>query len=148
MKTIYALLLLLVCSCHSNDKNITIPSENEVKAAIKKTMANQETAWNNHDLEGFMQGYWKNDSLRFFGSKGLTYGWDNALSNYKNAYPTPNETGTLKFVITDISKIENGAYLVFGEYHLERSVGNANGIFTIVFKYINGHWKIIADMSC
>lgn len=148
MKPIYALLLLLAFSCHSNDKNHTIPSDNEVKAAITKTMAFQERAWSNHDLEGFMQGYWKNDSLRFFGSKGLTYGWDNALSNYRKSYPTPNETGTLKFVITDISKIENGAYLVFGEYHLKRNVGNANGIFTIVFKYIDGDWKIIADMSC
>lgn len=148
MKPIYLFLLILVFSCNSNVKNDTFPSENEAKTAIEKVLANQEIAWNNHDLEGFMQGYWKNDSLRFFGSKGLTYGWDKALSNYKNGYPTPDETGTLKFVITDISKIENGAYLVFGEYHLERNVGNANGIFTIVFKYINGHWKIIADMSC
>lgn len=124
------------------------PSESGAKIAIKKALANQEIAWNTHDLEGFMDGYWKNDSLKFFGKSGMTYGWDKSLSNYKTYYPTTEESGTLKFVITDISMIAKGAYLVFGEYHLERNVGNTNGVFTIIFKYINGHWKIIADMSC
>ena len=27
-------------------------------------------------------------------------------------------------------------------------VGNADGVFIIIFKKINGEWKIIADMSC
>ncbi|MBA6153178.1 YybH family protein [Gelidibacter maritimus] len=148
MRFSYAFLLLFVFSCQSYDKTNTFPSEREARTAIEKVLADQEIAWNNHDLEGFMQGYWKNDSLRFFGSNGLTYGWDKALANYNKGYPSPNESGTLKFVVTDISKIENANYLVFGEYHLERNIGNANGIFTIIFKYIDGQWKIIADMSC
>jgi len=35
-----------------------------------------------------------------------------------------------------------------GEYHLTRNVGDANGVFMIIFKKINGEWKIIADTSC
>ncbi len=34
-----------------------------------------------------------------------------------------------------------------GEYHLKRNVGNATGIFMIIFKRIEGEWKIIADTS-
>ena len=47
---------------------------NTAKSAILKVMKDQETAWNNGDLEGFMQGYWKSDSLKFYGSNGLTKG--------------------------------------------------------------------------
>ena len=118
------------------------------KSEILKVMHNQEKAWNKHDLEGFMQGYWKNDSLKFFGSRGLTYGWNNTLDNYKKTYPTKIESGTLEFVIKDISKIENDNYLVMGEYHLTRDAGDAQGVFMVVFKKINGKWKIVADMSC
>ena len=32
----------------------------------------QQIAWPKHDLEGFMQGYWKSDSLKFYGSNGVT----------------------------------------------------------------------------
>ena len=53
-----------------------------------------------------------------------------------------------KFKINDISKIKEEAYFVMGEYYLTRKVGNANGVFMIIFKKIDGEWKIIADTSC
>ena len=48
----------------------------------------------------------------------------------------------------DISKINNESYFVMGEYYLKRNIGDANGVFMIIFKKINGEWKIIADTSC
>ena len=123
-------------------------TEKEDEKAIKSVMALQEEAWTNNDLEGFMQGYWKSDSLKFFGSGGLTKGWQKTLDNYKRNYPTKAHSGTLKFTIKDISKIEEDSYWVMGKYHLKRSVGDANGVFLIIFKKINGEWKIVADMSC
>lgn len=138
----YFFILCILCSCQNSN------TESEDKAAIKNIMAIQQEAWNKHDLEGFMEGYWKNDSLKFYGSRGITYGWQNTLDNYKKGYPTKAESGTLKFVINDVSKIETESYWVMGEYHLTRPVGNANGTFIIIFKKINGEWKIVADMSC
>ena len=115
---------------------------------IKQVLQDQQTAWNNYDLEGFMQGYWKSDELKFYGSNGIVRGWNKTLERYKKAYPSKEHTGTLKFVINDISEIEKNSYYVMGEYHLSRSVGDANGIFMIIFKKIEGEWKIIADTSC
>ena len=123
-------------------------TEQENKDTILSIMKIQEKAWSNHDIEGFMEGYWKNDSLKFYGSSGLTYGWDKTLANYKKGYPTKDHSGTLNFTIDDISKIDNESYFVMGQYHLKRNVGDANGVFMIIFKKINGEWKIIADMSC
>ncbi len=123
-------------------------TEQQDKDAILSVMSTQEKAWSNHDLEGFMQGYWKSDSLKFYGSSGLTKGWNQTLANYKKGYPTKEHSGTLNFKINDITKIENDSYYVMGEYHLKRSVGDANGVFIIIFKKINGEWKIVADMSC
>jgi len=124
------------------------PSFSDDEIAIRKVLDDQRLAWNAHDLEGFMEGYWKSDDLKFYGSNGVTYGWNNTLERYRKAYPSKDHTGTLTFVINDISGIENGSYYVMGEYHLQRKVGDANGIFMIIFKKINGQWKIIADTSC
>ena len=118
------------------------------ETAIKKVLEDQRLAWNNYDLEGFMLGYWNSEELKFYGSNGVTYGWKNTLERYKAAYPSKEHTGTLKFVLNDISQINKGSYYVMGEYHLERSVGNADGIFMIILKKIDGEWKIIADTSC
>ena len=139
-------LLLLFSLVLFTSFNTIIDNEDEI--AIRKVMADQQIAWNNFDLEGFMQGYWKSEELKFYGSNGVTYGWNNTLARYKKGYPSKEYTGNLKFVLNDISKIDKTSYYVMGEYHLERSVGNADGIFMIIFKKINGQWKIIADTSC
>ena len=123
-------------------------STDEDRKAIIEVMKIQEKAWSQNDLEGFMQGYWKSDSLKFYGSSGITYGWEQTLANYKKGYLTKDHSGTLSFKLHDISKIEKDSYWVMGEYFLKRSVGDANGIFMIIFKKIGGDWKIVADMSC
>lgn len=156
MKPIYTILLaLLFVSCITVKADVTTEqnkqvttSPTEAEAAIRLVMEAQEIAWNNHDLEGFMEGYWKSDSLKFYGSNGLTLGWENTLANYKKGYPTKAESGSLNFVINDISQIEGDNYWVMGEYHLKREVGDADGVFIIIFKKIKEQWKIIADMSC
>jgi len=141
-------LLLLLCITFSLACTDTHTSIQEDKDAIIAVMKTQEEAWSNHDLEGFMEGYWKSDSLKFYGSSGLTSGWEKTLANYKKGYPTKEHTGTLKFKINELSKISDDAYYVMGEYHLIRKVGKADGVFMIIFKKINGEWKIIADTSC
>lgn len=122
-------------------------SEAEDVKAIKAVMQLQQEAWSQNDLETFMQGYWKSDSLKFYGSKGLTKGWKQTLANYKKGYPTKDHSGTLNFVLDDITKIEENSYWVMGQYHLQRKVGDAHGNFLIIFKKIDGEWKIVADMS-
>ena len=154
MKLLYSLLItLLFTSCISVKADINSTAEESTdyelaEAGIRLVLEKQVTAWNKHDLEGFMDGYWKNDQLKFYGASGLTLGWDQTLANYKKRYPTKRETGTLNFVINDISIIEGNNYWVMGEYHLKREIGDAEGIFIIIFKQINGEWKIVADMSC
>ena len=139
-------LLLLICvvSTFYCNAQTTDSKDND---AILKVLKKQRLAWSDNNLEKFMEGYWKNDSLKFYGSNGITYGWENTLERYKKAYPTKEHTGKLNFKINDISKISEGAYYVMGEYHLKREVGNADGIFMIILKKINGEWKIIADTS-
>lgn len=138
---LYIFCLITFSSCNTN----TIEDD---KNAIISIMNDQEEAWSNHDIEGFMQGYWKSDSLKFYGSSGITYGWDKTLANYKKRYPTKSESGKLTFTIDDITPIENESYYVMGQYHLKRDIGDANGVFMIIFKKINGEFKIVADLSC
>ena len=158
MKIIYTLIFIFsLWSCTGNsDQTNQVPQEKvqtqnteaQDKAAILKVMKDQEIAWSNNDLEGFMKGYIKSDSLKFYGKSGLTKGWQQTLDNYKKGYPTSQHSGSLTFTVNDISKIETNSYWVMGEYFLSRKVGDAEGVFMIIFKNIGGNWKIVADMSC
>ena len=100
--------------CFMRGKN----NKTDYKKTILSILETQEQAWNNYDLEGFMEDYWKSDSLKFYGASGLTYGWQKTLDNYHKRYASKEHTGTLNFKINNISKINDGAYFVMGEYHL------------------------------
>lgn len=114
---------------------------------IRKIMAKQEAAWNRGDLEAFMGGYWNSDSLKFIGSRGLTYGWQQTLDNYKKGYPDPDAMGKLKFTIISVEKLSGKSAYVIGKWHLARKAGDLSGHYTLLWKKIKGTWVIVADHS-
>jgi len=147
MKT-FKLILLFVFLLSLNGYAQEEKSNYETsKKEITDMMLQQATDWSNGDIEAFMEGYIKSDSLKFVGSKGLTYGWKNTLENYKKGYPTKDHTGTLTFKLLEFDQLTDAVFLVIGEFHLKRTVGDASGMFSIILKRIDGKWKIIADHS-
>ncbi|MDZ4679810.1 MAG: nuclear transport factor 2 family protein [Saprospiraceae bacterium] len=121
--------------------------ENAAIIAIRNVMQAQETAWNKGDLEGFMEGYLHSDNLCFIGSKGLTYGWDATLANYKQGYPDRATMGMLTFTLIRVEKLSGKAAFVIGKWHLKRDAGDLSGHFTLLWKKIKGKWLIVADHS-
>lgn len=115
--------------------------------AIRKTLNDQLIAWNNGNLENFMQGYWESDSLKFIGKSGITYGWQQTLKNYKKNYPDTAAMGKLAFKLLEVKSLSKFYFFVIGKWELLRSIGNVSGHFTLLFKKINNRWVIIADHS-
>jgi ketosteroid isomerase-like protein len=115
--------------------------------SVRKVLSEQTKAWNDGDLEGFMQGYWKNDSLMFIGKGGISWGWQKTLENYKRGYPDTAAMGKLSFNVIIAKKLSPEYYYVVGQWMLTRSVGNLSGYYNLLFKRIMGQWLIIADHS-
>ncbi|MEP2936120.1 MAG: nuclear transport factor 2 family protein [Gilvibacter sp.] len=145
MKTTFFSLFIFTILCIACTSTTNIDQD---KQEIRAVMAKQQAAWSEGDVYEFMEGYWKSDSLKFYGSRGLTNGWEQTLSNYKKSYKTKVEMGSLQFTLDDISPIENQSYWVMGRWELTRENDAPNGTFLIIFKKIDGQWRIVADMSC
>lgn len=118
------------------------------KSAIHNVMAHQEKCWNAGDIDCFMNGYWRSDSLKFIGRKGLIYGWQQTLDNYKESYPNKLEMGQLTFNILSTELLSEGAVLLIGKWHLKREENeDLGGHFSLNWKKVGGKWLIIADHS-
>lgn len=122
-------------------------SQSSDEPTIRKVLDNQIKAWNKGDIEGFMQGYWKNDSLMFIGKKGIIWGWQTTLENYKKNYPDTTAMGKLSFDIILVKKLSPDYYYIVGKWMLSRSIGDLSGHYNLLFKKINGTWLIVADHS-
>ena len=126
--------------------NQTFAQQNTTLAEkqILQVLANQQKAWNAGDLESFMAGYWKSDSLQFIG-KNIRHGWQATLDGYKKGYPDKAAMGELRFDIWQTVRLADDAYLVSGKYTLIREKDQLSGPFTLIFRLKAGKWVIVYD---
>ncbi|TKK67652.1 nuclear transport factor 2 family protein [Ilyomonas limi] len=137
MKYLLAASMLCFCViCHAQSTD---------EQAIRAVMNQQVTAWNNGDIESFMQTYLKSDSIMFIGHNGITYGWDSTLAHYKRGYPDRATMGKLTFELKELKPLCGNYYFVVGKFMLEREKGNASGHFDLLFKKVAGKWYIVSD---
>jgi beta-aspartyl-peptidase (threonine type) len=140
MRALFLLFLFLLQAMHS-------PKQDEPVDAVRQILEAQQTAWNRHDLDGFMAGYWNSADLTFFSGARQTTGWRGALDRYKKNYQdTGKEMGRLEFRNLRIEPLGNEAAFVRGSYHLTMSDGKTpHGLFTLIFRKFPDGWKIVHD---
>ncbi len=105
----------------------------------------QVQAWNEGDIGGFMQGYWKSDSLLFTSGGSIQRGWRATLEKYRKSYDTKSKMGILKFSDLEVSLLSPRSAWVFGRWKLEREPDHPKGVFTLIFKKFSHGWKIVHD---
>ena len=115
------------------------------KEAIVKVLNDQHQAWNKGYIEGFMQGYWKSDSLMFIGKTTPVYGWQKTLDRYKKTYPGKAGMGELAFDILQVRVLDKSNAFVLGGWHLKLEKSAPGGYFTLWFRKIKGEGKIVCD---
>jgi uncharacterized protein (TIGR02246 family) len=136
-------LALLVLSASGQE------TSDSARTAIRKVMEEQQAAWNRHDLEGFMTGYWNSPDLTFFSGAHESKGWQAALDRYKKNYQgAGHEMGKLEFANLRIEMLGPEAAFVRGEFRLTMPDGKTpHGLFTLIFREFPEGWKIVHDHS-
>lgn len=119
--------------------------DEKAKMAIRKVMDEQIVAWNRGDVDGFMQGYWKSESLIFVSGDNVRRGWQTVTDNYKKSYNTREKMGVLSFTDLEINVLSKDSATVLGRWKVEAKPNNAQGRFTLVFRKFKEGWRIIHD---
>ena len=133
---------LFIASCHD-----TKPMQSDAVGQIQRVMDQQQEAWNRGDLEVYMNGYWKSDSLRFIGKRGITYGWQPTLDNYKKGYPNADAMGRLQFSNLSMELTGDSSAYVIGKWQLYRTTDTLSGHYSLLWKCMDNQWLIVADHS-
>ena len=128
-------------SCNTVKQIPNDKAESDIKAVMKM----QEQAWSDGDVYQFMEGYWKSENLSFVGKSGINKGWETTLNNYIKGYPSKDAMGKLTFDVLEMNRISRDAYHMIGRYTLVRKVDKPTGLFTLIWKYIDGQWLIVSD---
>ena len=112
---------------------------------ILAVLDRQVDAWNRGDIEGYMQGYWKSDSLLFTSSGKIQRGWQATLEKYKSGYSTKAMMGKLRFSQMEVTQLSPWSAWVFGHWELQREKDHPAGVFTLILRKFSDGWKVIHD---
>lgn len=133
--------IFFIFSCFIATSTWAQNTETELKGILNK----QSNSWNKGDLIGFMDDYWKNDSLQFVTQNGVLKGWQNMLAYYQKSYPTIDKMGKLYFDVISVKEIsETNAHLI-GRWRVQDNESKKEGYFTLLFQKINNRWLIVLD---
>jgi ketosteroid isomerase-like protein len=121
--------------------------EQRAPELIRTVLSSQESAWNAGDLDGFMSYYWKSDELKFLSGDTVTTGWQATHDRYHKRYKADGQKmGKLKFDLLDVDVVNSDAAIVRGKWALTMADGkNPHGLFTLLFRRIDGDWVIVSD---
>lgn len=139
MRSVFLSFLLLA--------GLFVHAQSKEDAAIRQILQTQTEAWNRGDIEGFMQTYWKSDSLLFIGKNGVRHGWQETLNSYKRGYPDTMAMGKLSFDLIEVRQLSPEYYFVVGKWMLARMAGNLSGHYDLLIRRIKGRWVIVSDHS-
>jgi beta-aspartyl-peptidase (threonine type) len=139
-------ILLLATADQAHAQDVSGSYGNDAKA-IERVLRVQQEAWNRHDLEGFMAGYWNSPELTFFSGAKEHDGWQATMDRYLATYGSPgHEMGKLEFSGLRVVVLGQDSAFVRGSWKLTMSDGKTpHGLFTLVFRKFPEGWKIVHD---
>ena len=149
-KTAVVLLLALATFAGSSSQaqNARVNNDDAARAAIRDMLSRQVDAWNAHNLEGFMAGYWNSPDLTFFSGGSVTKGWAPTLERYRAKYLAEGrEMGKLDFFDLEVDVLAPDSAVVYGHWRLTmpKAEQNSGGLFSLVLRKFPDGWKIVHD---
>lgn len=111
---------------------------------IPLILGRQAEAWNDGDIETFMQAYDASGELTFSSGGRVTRGWQSTLDGYRKRYPNRDAMGFLTFSDLEITPLGPTAVLVLGRWQLQRDEP-VGGAFTLVLRKGDDGWRIVHD---
>ena len=123
--------------------------EDQNPAAVRRLLDEQVAAWNRGDLAGFMEGYWRSDSLTFYAGGDVVRGWQVTHDRYHRRYQSEGrEMGVLVFDLHDVRVTAAGQALVRGAWSLEFEDSRPHGLFTLWLRWFPDRgWRVVHDHS-
>ncbi len=146
LSSCYFPIMLLTTSNQALAQDVSGSYGNDAKA-IERVLHTQQDAWNRHDLEGFMKGYWNSPDLTFFSGANEHDGWKATMDRYLATYSSPgHEMGNLEFSGLRVVVLSQDSAFVRGSWKVRMSDGKAtHGLFTLVLRKFPEGWKIVHD---
>jgi len=138
--------LLISCILFSLG-NLILGAEPDGSASrpIRQVLETQAAAWNQGNIDRFMNGYARSSATTFVSADEVTRGWQTVRDRYAKKYRGRQQMGHLTFSELTIFPLCPDAAMVLGSWRLQREHDSPHGKFTLLFRKLPEGWRIVLD---
>ncbi len=138
-------LLLLAPPVVLGQKNGQLYTASREQLEVTKVVLQQESAWNNGDLDGYLAHFKDADDTEAV-LNGPVRGLGNIRSAYHISFPNRDAMGQLEQSEVEVRELGPSFALATGRYRLTRSRkngGETQGTFTEILEKTDAGWQLI-----
>ncbi len=135
----------VVAAAPAEPKSTPSSALRDPEEIIVATLHAQTAAWNEGNLQAFMETYWNDDDLKFVSGTAITKGWSPTMKRYRERYADESGLGQLSFEKTDVEMVTDDVAVVTGRFNHVKNEEASSGVFTLVMKRVGGVWRIVHD---
>jgi len=127
------------------NSSVSKPDDQQVYEVLLKRL----DRWNAHDIEGYMQLYWKSPELLVIAGSEQFNGWQQLHDSYVNGYPNRSAMGSIELARIQVRllKPDLALALTWWTINFPSSKQKVVGNTTMNLQKFNDGWKIVASHS-
>jgi beta-aspartyl-peptidase (threonine type) len=150
-----ALIACASCSCARTCREVVVVASSAAGSAapsasheaVRKLLDDQVSAWNRHDLDGFLAGYRKDEHVVFITPEGSSRGYADLEQRYRKSYNAPEKFGVLRFADLEFTTVDEKSVVARGTWRLAREKDTPHGRFVLVVCRLEDGWRIVSDYT-
>ena len=113
-------------------------SEKEIYEEVNRAVS----AWNRHDLDGYLDTFWRSDSLILVVEGETVRGWDLLSKALHTGYPNPTEMGNVTLDRVQVQMLSSDLALALTWDTVSFPKKKEFGTSTIVMKKLPEGWRV------
>jgi ketosteroid isomerase-like protein len=123
---------------------LAAPSDEE---QVYKVILDQVKYWNAHDIEHYMDCFWKSPDLLVVNDGEQVIGWAEVLATYQRGFPNRDEMGVSTLQRVKIERLGESFFLALSWFTIHANGRDSYSTDTMIFRKFPEGWKIVSDHS-
>jgi ketosteroid isomerase-like protein len=115
--------------------------DQEIYGVINQMVA----LWNAHDIEHYMESFWKSANLLIVSDGEQIIGWNNLLATYQRSYPDRRDMAICSVERVKIQSLGPDLALALSWWTVRTGSRNSYSTDTAIFRKFPDGWKVVAD---
>jgi len=114
---------------------------------VYQVILDQVRYWNAHDIEHYMDLFWKSPDLLVVVEGEQIIGWAEMLAAYQRGFPDRNEMGAVTLQRARLQKLSPEFFLALTWFTFRRNDKNSYCTDTMIFRKFPNGWRIMSGHS-